>query len=109
MSEFPDAREREARLDRLFRAYREACPDPEPSVNFMPLLWERIEKTQSTTRGFRRVAQAFVTAAAALSLLMALLAVYPRQQSPTTTSTYVEVLAEHNDNNEVADADTGVL
>ena len=31
------------RLDALFRAYRQACPDPEPSADFMPRLWLKIE------------------------------------------------------------------
>ena len=35
------------RLDALFRAYREACPAPEPSANFMPNLWQRIEARQT--------------------------------------------------------------
>ena len=31
------------KLDALFRAYRDASPDPEASVNFMPTLWARID------------------------------------------------------------------
>ncbi len=37
---------REAQLDALFQAYLEACPAPEPSANFMPQLWQRIEARQ---------------------------------------------------------------
>ena len=36
----------EERLDALFRAFRE-CPAPEPSANFMPNLWARIDSRQS--------------------------------------------------------------
>ena len=46
MREQFDARERgelDARLDEWFAAYREACPEPEPSAGFMPRLWARIE------------------------------------------------------------------
>ena len=54
----------EERLDALFRAFRE-CPAPEPSANFMPNLWARIDSRQSFTFSFRRLANAFVTAAVA--------------------------------------------
>jgi len=39
----------EERLDALFRTYREAFPDPDPSRNFMPNLWQRIEARQTFT------------------------------------------------------------
>ena len=109
MTESPDGREREARLDRLFRAYRDVCPDPDPGANFMPMVWDRIERTRTATLGFRRIAQAFVTAAFALSLLMALLAVAPREQPSSTSGTYIEVLAEHHDSGDVEDSESGVL
>ena len=109
MNESSDGRDPEARLDRVFRAYRNACPDPDPGANFMPMVWERIERTRSTTIGFRRIAQAFVTAAFALSLLMALLAVVPREQSTASSGTYIEVLAEHHDSGDADDSETGVL
>jgi len=83
----------EAELDRLFAAYREACPDPEPGAGFMPRLWERIEGQQSWTREFRRFTEVLVTAAAALSLLMG---VFLSSREPTVsfyTGTYVEILA----------------
>jgi hypothetical protein len=107
--ESPDGREREARLDRLFRAYRNSLPDPEPGANFMPLVWERIERSRSATLSFRRIAQAFVTAAFALSLLMALLAVAPRERSASSSPTYIEVIADHHDPGDGDDAEAGVL
>ena len=33
----------EANLDALFEQYREACPNVEPSANFTPNLWARID------------------------------------------------------------------
>ena len=46
------------KLDALFRAYRDACPAPEASANFMPNLWRRIESRQRFTFSFRRMANA---------------------------------------------------
>jgi hypothetical protein len=109
VTESPDGRERQARLDRVFRAYRDACPDPDPGANFMPMVWDRIERTRSTSIGFRRIAQAFVTAAFALSLLMALLAVAPREQPSASSRSYIEVLAEHHDTGDIEDSESGVL
>jgi hypothetical protein len=86
----------EERLDALFRAYARACPTPEPSANFMPNLWQRIESRQSFTFSFHRMANAFVTGALALSIglgvYMSLLASNPN----TFAETYIEALAEAN-------------
>jgi hypothetical protein len=80
------------RLDNLFRAYRGACIPPEPSANFMPQLWQRIESRQTFSFFFGRVARGFVTAAVAATLAMAFYLSVPRNVG-TYTSTYVEVLA----------------
>ena len=84
----------EERLDALFRAYRDACPTPEASANFMPNLWARIESRQSFTFSFRRMANAFVTAAVALSIALGVYISIPR--TPNYAQSYVEVLAEAN-------------
>jgi len=34
------------KLDALFTEYRSACPDPEPSADFMPAMWKRIEASR---------------------------------------------------------------
>lgn len=81
------------RLDALFEAYRRACPTPEPSANFMPNLWQRIESRQTVTFTFRRMANAFVTAAVALSIALGVYMAIPRSQANVPTS-YLEVLAE---------------
>ena len=68
----------EQRLDALFRAYRQACGEPEASANFMPELWARIESRQTFTFSFRRMANAFVTAAVALSIALGAYMSIPR-------------------------------
>jgi len=79
--EFDRSREEslETRLDGLFAAYRDACPDPEPSPDFMPRLWARIEGRQQTMEAFawRRWAQAFLSLAAVTCLLIVMLQVLP--------------------------------
>jgi len=84
----------EERLNALFRAYRDACPAPEASANFMPELWRKIESRQIVTFSFRRMANAFVTAAVALSI--ALGAYMSLGSNPNSPQTYIEALAEAN-------------
>src|SRR5579859_4252038 len=86
------------RLDGLFRAYRLACEPREVSANFMPELWQKIEKVQNATFSFRRIAKSFVTVAAALSMaLSAAIAFVPTRNSPAYNVTYVEALAANNE------------
>ncbi len=66
--------ESEARLDELFRAYREACPDPDPGVNFMPAMWAKIEAREVSATWFSRVARVLVTAALAACVILGLMA-----------------------------------
>ncbi len=61
----------------------------------MPELWRKIESRQTFTFSFRRMATAFVTAAAALSIALGVYASMPRT-SPYGPQTYVEALAEAN-------------
>jgi hypothetical protein len=82
------------RLDTLFGAYRDACAGPEPSANFMPGLWARIESRQSFTFSFRRMANAFATTAMALSLALGLYMAIPHSSSSIPSQSYVEALAE---------------
>ena len=83
------------KLDALLRAYARACPTPEPSANFMPNLWQRIESRQSFTFSFRRMANAFVTAAVALSIA---LGVYMSvlSSNPNYAQGYLEALSDAN-------------
>src|SRR5579864_125169 len=83
----------DGKLDALLQAYRRACPTPEPSANFMPNLWQRIESRQKVTFSFRRMANAFVTAAVATSIALGVYMAIPRTPSSAPMS-YIEVLAE---------------
>jgi len=85
------------KLDAFLRVYRDACPDPEASVNFMPTLWARIESRQTFLFSFRRMANAFVTAAVALSIALGVYMSIPRNNAGSSyTGTYLEALAEAN-------------
>ncbi|HYW45142.1 MAG TPA: hypothetical protein VE959_19930 [Bryobacteraceae bacterium] len=86
----------EERLDALFRAYRDACPDPEPSANFMPNVWARIESRQNFTFSFRRMANALVTAAVALSIALSVYMAIPHSNPNYYSQSYIEALAEAN-------------
>lgn len=89
----------EIRLSALLRAYREAVAEPEPSPDFMPVLWQRIEARQKSTLWFGRLAASFVTAAMALVLIMAGFLGLQRSAA-LYTDTYVEVLAsDHRNDN----------
>jgi hypothetical protein len=54
------------KFDRLMSAYRAACPDPEPSSDFMPGLWRKIEARNQFSFRFRRWSQ-MVLASTALA------------------------------------------
>lgn len=84
------------KLDALFQAYRRSCPTPEASANFMPNLWQRIEARQSFSFSFRRVANALVTAAVALSIALGVYMSFPHATSNYPTQSYIEALAEAN-------------
>jgi hypothetical protein len=81
------------KLDALWAEYRDACPDPEASAEFMPNLWRRIEMQRSgTTFVFRRLAQVCLMAALAFTIASAV--IIPRlQRLPVYSASYVDVLA----------------
>jgi hypothetical protein len=85
-------------FDLLLRAYREACPTPEPDPNFMPHLWQKIESRQTWGSTLRRIASALVTVAVAASLALGVYTALPRTNAPNPSyySSYVEVLAADN-------------
>ena len=83
------------RLDALFREFAAACPDREPSANFMPKLWQQIEARQTYSFSFRRMANALVTAAVALSIVLVSYMSIP-QNTGYMAQTYIEALADAN-------------
>jgi len=65
----------------------------------MPELWHKIESRQTFTFSFRRMANAFVTAAVAASLALGVYMALPHSAAapnPSYYSSYVDVLAEAN-------------
>jgi hypothetical protein len=86
----------ESRLDELFVAYRDACPDFDPGANFMPELWARIEARESSTNLFGRMAKALVTAALAATAILALMVSTMNRSDNQFNGTYLEALsADH--------------
>lgn len=84
-------------LDALFRAFAGACPDRDPSVNFMPDLWRRIDARQTYAFSFRRMANTLVTAAVALSIALGVYMAIPHSRSTVVgPQSYIEALAEAN-------------
>lgn len=85
----------EERLDALFAAYRNACPDPEPAPGFMPQLWQKIEARERSSTVFFRLTRNLATAALALSGILALaVSVSHYRANSLPPESYVEVLAE---------------
>jgi hypothetical protein len=62
---------REQELDRLFAAYRESMPEPEPSAEFLANVWRRIEENRSSI--WTAVLQAWAPRVAAVGVLAAVL------------------------------------
>jgi hypothetical protein len=86
----------EGPLDELFRAYRAACPAPEPSANFMPNIWARIEAREVSTNWFGRVAKTLVTAALAASVILGMMISSANQANTFFDSNFVDALrADH--------------
>jgi hypothetical protein len=88
----------EQKLDALFAEYRMASPDPEPSADFMPSLWKRIEARRTATVSvFRHWAQVCVLGTVALTVLIGAVLIPRFQESATAGSSYLEALsAEHS-------------
>jgi hypothetical protein len=83
-------------LDDLFAAYRDACPDVEPGEQFVPAMWRKIEARQNSALFLTRWSKIFVTAAAALTLLMSVILIPRFQTNDVYSISYVDVLAaEH--------------
>jgi len=86
--------EADRQLDELFERYRAACPEVEPSANFMPAIWSRIERRGSFPLVFERLTRIFVAGAAAACLLLTALTALPaRRSAPAAVpATYADAL-----------------
>jgi len=93
---FSNEEQLDRELDRLFTAYREACPEPEASPDFMPRLWQKIDARRSATYTFGLWTKAFITASAALCILLGLLQTYLPPQPTFYTQTYIETLQQES-------------
>ena len=79
-------------LKNLMAAYRQSLPDPEPSAQFMPGVWRRIEGRKTSGVFLRRLTEGFVAAAVVMVLVVSML-ISSVQPSPMSTTAYVDVLA----------------
>lgn len=92
--------EDDSQLDPLFAAYRDACPELEPSAHFMPELWQKIDARRSFWSVFQREARTFITASAALCLLLLVLNFVGLSNTHALASTYADALmADHSAEN----------
>jgi hypothetical protein len=86
-------------LDSMLAAYKQAVPDPEPSPEFMPRLWRKIDARRNLVFRLGRLTRVFLTSAAALCLLMTGVQTFPRSDRAAHPS-YLDILAEsHNSDN----------
>jgi anti-sigma-K factor RskA len=85
----------EDRLNALWAEYREACPDPEPSAQFMPQLWQRIEANRGATVSLllRRWAEVWLVATLTLAIVMGAFLIPRFQSPPAYQASYIDVLA----------------
>ena len=84
-------------LQHLLERYRSVCPDVEPTANFMPGLWDRIESRRGFSWKLKIYSRAIASAAAALCFAVMLLQFGPFKGSTSIyDSTYLEALeADH--------------
>jgi hypothetical protein len=84
-------REEDERLERLWEAYRMAAPAPEPSANFMPELWAKIEASRAASwvDPLRWLVARLAPILAALIVAMGLY----WQAADVTPASYVDTLA----------------
>lgn len=84
-------------LQHLLERYRSACPDVEPTANFMPGLWDRIESRRGFSWKLKIYSRAIASAAAALCFAVMLMQFGPfKGANSIYESTYLEALeADH--------------
>ena len=86
--------DREALLDAMFRAYREACAYPAESVNFMPEMWARIEAREDSVKWIGRIAKMLIATALAASLIVGMISSRNRSTGSNAflNATFVQAL-----------------
>ncbi|HWF46381.1 MAG TPA: hypothetical protein VG168_05205 [Bryobacteraceae bacterium] len=83
----------DSKLDGLFQLYGRSCPEVEPSANFMPVVWQKIEARRSFSLTFQRVARALATVSVGIGLLLAGLNMAAANRSLLIAPTYADALA----------------
>ncbi|HEY3742170.1 MAG TPA: hypothetical protein VGL53_20095 [Bryobacteraceae bacterium] len=86
MNEFP------SELQQLFKGYGEFHEDVEPSKDFMPRLWAKIEARRSPWFAMQRMARLMVVTAMAAALLMGAVLI-PMMESQKPAGFYADVVA----------------
>jgi hypothetical protein len=89
MNEFP------GELQQLFKSYGEFHSDVEPSPNFTPGVWAKIEARRSPVFTIRRMARFLVAGAMATALVMGVLMV-PLAEHRKPAGHYADIVA-HED------------
>ena len=89
MNEFP------GELQQLFKSYGEFHGEVDPSADFMPGLWTKIEARRSPWFAMQRMAKLVVAGAMAAALLMAAVLI-PLMENNKPAGFYADVVA-HDD------------
>jgi cbb3-type cytochrome oxidase subunit 3 len=104
MNEFPED------LKKVFREYREAHPDLDPSASFTPVLWQKIEarrRTAGSMMMLRRLAQAFAGLAVTAAFVLGVFVIpHLQDRAEVQSASYAEVVANDEAQQEVAKAFT---
>jgi len=90
-------------LNDLWVRYDEACGAPEPSPDFMPGVWRKIEARRGFLFQFRSYARRMVATAAAFSLLLLMLHFAPfASRLDVYSMTYLDTLEADSANDVMA-------
>lgn len=84
--------DQEQEYQQLWANCRAAYPEVEPTANFMPGLWAKIDRRRTFGWRLRILTQGFVTAAACLCLLLAALS----SSAPNLNTSYLDMLAAYH-------------
>jgi hypothetical protein len=82
-------------LERLFARYREACPEVEPSANFMPNVWARIDAKRGWMWHLRAYSRRMAVATAAACMLLVGIQIGATwNHDPLISQSYVDILRD---------------
>ncbi|MSV35411.1 MAG: hypothetical protein EXQ47_07415 [Bryobacterales bacterium] len=83
------------KLSSLLSQYRDACPGPESSANFMPELWSKIEARRNNAIPLllKRWTEAWLVATIVLAVVISVFLIPYFQEPPALEASYVDVLS----------------